>query len=217
MTTKLLLFGANNPHVVRMIRDVEKSQDIAVIGFADNDPAKAGTEFCGRPVWSTQDAIDGLDRDTLFVNLITRDCQTRHATTQVLLTAGFAMGRFVHPSVELRDVNVGLGVYIQEGVRLQADVTLEENCSISAGSTVTHECHIGAHSFIASGVTISGIVTIGPGCFLGAGVTTVPRVSIGEGCVIGAGAVVVKDIPAWSVAVGNPARVIKKIEPVSYT
>ena len=36
-------------------------------------------------------------------------------------------------------------------------------------------------------------------------------VTIGEGCVIGAGAVVTKDIPPHSVAVGNPARVIRTI------
>lgn len=38
-----------------------------------------------------------------------------------------------------------------------------------------------------------------------------PGVTIGEGCVIGAGSVVTKDIPANSVAVGNPCRVIRKI------
>ena len=54
-------------------------------------------------------------------------------------------------------------------------------------------------------------VTIGSGCWLGGGVIVLPGVTIGEGCVIGAGSVVTKDIPANSVAVGNPCRVIRKI------
>ena len=54
-------------------------------------------------------------------------------------------------------------------------------------------------------------VTIGNGCWLGGGVIVLPGVTIGEGCVIGAGSVVTKDIPANSVAVGNPCRVIRKI------
>jgi acetyltransferase-like isoleucine patch superfamily enzyme len=39
-------------------------------------------------------------------------------------------------------------------------------------------------------------------------------VTIGKGCTIGAGAVVSKDIPDYSVAVGVPAKVIKKVEPL---
>ena len=47
--------------------------------------------------------------------------------------------------------------------------------------------------------------------WLGAGVIVLPQVTIGEGAIIGAGAVVTKDIPPHSVAVGNPAKVIKKV------
>lgn len=54
-------------------------------------------------------------------------------------------------------------------------------------------------------------VHIGENCWLGAGVTVVPGVTIGDNCVIGAGSVVTKDIPANSVAVGNPCRVIREI------
>ena len=54
-------------------------------------------------------------------------------------------------------------------------------------------------------------VTIGDGCWIGGGVIILPGVTIGEGCVIGAGSVVAKNIPANSLAVGNPCRVIREI------
>lgn len=54
-------------------------------------------------------------------------------------------------------------------------------------------------------------VTIGNGCWIGGGVIIIPGVNIGNGSVIGAGSVVTKDIPENSVAVGNPCRVIRKI------
>ena len=54
-------------------------------------------------------------------------------------------------------------------------------------------------------------VTIGDDCWIGGGAIICPGVTIGKGCVIGAGAVVTRNIPDNSLAVGNPARVIKRI------
>lgn len=55
-------------------------------------------------------------------------------------------------------------------------------------------------------------ITIGNNCWLGGSVTVVPGVTIGDNCTIGAGSVVTHDIPANSIAVGNPCRVIKHID-----
>lgn len=54
-------------------------------------------------------------------------------------------------------------------------------------------------------------ITIESGCWLGGGVIVLPGVTIGGGSVIGAGSVVTKDIPKNSLAVGNPCRVIRKL------
>jgi acetyltransferase-like isoleucine patch superfamily enzyme len=55
-------------------------------------------------------------------------------------------------------------------------------------------------------------IVIGEDCWLGANVIVLPGVTIGRGTTIGAGSVVTKDIPEFVVAVGNPARVLKKVE-----
>jgi maltose O-acetyltransferase len=54
-------------------------------------------------------------------------------------------------------------------------------------------------------------VTIGDDCWIGGGAIICPGVTIGSRCVIGAGAVVTKNIPDDSLAVGNPAKVIRKL------
>ena len=54
-------------------------------------------------------------------------------------------------------------------------------------------------------------IKIGSGCWIGGGVIILANVNIGNGSVIGAGSVVTKDIPANTLAVGNPCRVIRSI------
>lgn len=55
-------------------------------------------------------------------------------------------------------------------------------------------------------------ITVGNNVWIGANVIVLPGVTIGDNCTIGAGSVVVKDIPSNSLAVGNPCKVIKKID-----
>lgn len=54
-------------------------------------------------------------------------------------------------------------------------------------------------------------IHIGNNCWLGAGVIVLPGITIGDNSVIGAGSVVTKDIPANVVAIGNPCKVLRKI------
>lgn len=56
-------------------------------------------------------------------------------------------------------------------------------------------------------------VILKKGCTIGMGSIIMPGVTIGEGAMIGAGSVVTRDIPAWTIAVGNPAKVVKEIDP----
>jgi maltose O-acetyltransferase len=65
--------------------------------------------------------------------------------------------------------------------------------------------------FRATGFESALPITIGKNVWVGSGAIVLGGVTIGDDSVIGAGAVVTKDVPARSVAVGNPARVIKTL------
>ena len=52
-------------------------------------------------------------------------------------------------------------------------------------------------------------IRIGRNCWIGMGALILPGVQIGDGCVIGAGSVVTRDVEAYSVAVGNPAKAVR--------
>lgn len=55
-------------------------------------------------------------------------------------------------------------------------------------------------------------MVIGNNVWLGANVTVLPGVTIGDDAVVGAGSIVTKDVPARTLAVGSPARVVRSIE-----
>jgi acetyltransferase-like isoleucine patch superfamily enzyme len=113
-----------------------------------------------------------------------------------------------------------------------SDTNIEQNvhiachCRIVIGSrvSITANCAIvdTTHPFDLQGdprkigdriCTVPSFVEIGDGCFIGIGAVILPNVRIGEGAVIGSNAVVTHDIPAYSVAVGQPARVIRTYKP----
>ncbi len=138
-----------------------------------------------------------------------------HVQPRRKLTAGPGTG--IAPNVSLRNgerIQTGRGCHIGEG------------CFLWAGDT-TGKIDLGDHVSLAPGVFItasdyqfvSGIpfreqpkrerdIRIGNDVWLGAGVVVTAGVTIGEGCIVGAGAVVTKDLPAGSIAVGVPAKVV---------
>ena len=212
---KIVLIAANNPETIRMINAVLKeSPDLKVEGFLDNDKGKIGTDYFGyKVIGGTKNIDKNIIDSCFFINLITRDMPTRFSVSQEVVLQGGRFANFIHPSVNLEMVRLGKGNYLQESVVVQAGVEIGNNSSIHIGAMIGHESKIGNSSFIAHGCNLSGFTTIEDGVFLGAGVTTVPRIKIGKWSVIGAGAVLTKDIAPYSIAVGNPARVIRTIEP----
>jgi sugar O-acyltransferase (sialic acid O-acetyltransferase NeuD family) len=211
---KVVFLGASNPETERMIISVQKANpDFKVYGFIDNDPEKAGKTFLGYPVFGGFETLTRLLSDDLyFVNLITRNTKTRYETSCFMAKNGCRFTNFIHPSVDLTKVKLDVGNYIQEGVIIQAGVTIGNNSSIHMGALIAHEVTIGDSVFIAHGCSISGLVNIGSGVFIGTNATVIPRLKIGKWATIGAGAVVIKDVPDYATVVGNPARVVKMME-----
>ncbi len=108
---------------------------------------------------------------------------------------------------------VDYGCKIGDNVKIHCNcyvaqfTTIEDDVFMAPGVTVANDLHPGSPDFrdCMKGPTIK------KGAQIGCNVTLLPGVTIGEHSLIGAGSVVTKDIPAYSLAYGNPARVAKKI------
>ena len=111
----------------------------------------------------------------------------------------------VHPSAKL-----GRGTVIFAGAVVQPDAVIGDHVIVNTGATIDHDCVIGDYAHLAPGVHLAGSVHVGEGAFLGIGSVVIPGVKIGRWSTLGAGAVALRDLGDHVVAVGNPARILKK-------
>lgn len=111
-----------------------------------------------------------------------------------------------------KNITIGKKVFINACCRFQD----QGGIAIGDGSLIGHNTTIATlnHDFDPQrrGNITPKPVKIGKNVWIGSDCTILPNVQIGDGAIIGAGSVVTKSIPANCIAVGNPARVIKKIE-----
>ena len=115
------------------------------------------------------------------------------------------------------EIVLGREVKINSRCHLGAisSIVIEDGCLLGSGVFITDHSH-GHVSLTEAQMHPSdrplyskGDVLIGRNTWIGENVTILPGVHIGECCVVGASAVVTKDVPAYSVVVGNPAKVVR--------
>lgn len=115
--------------------------------------------------------------------------------------------------------HVGKGCFIGDHVRIDqghADmITLEDGVSVASGTRLLCHQRDFTHYYVGSdymklGYIVKPIV-LKKGCLVGMESFVMPGVTVGEGAIVGAGSLVTKDIPAWTIAAGRPAMVLKEI------
>lgn len=108
--------------------------------------------------------------------------------------------------------NIDCNVIIERNVNL--DRVFPESIYIGEGSLIASSTTILCHEHVYRDpadpeLPLRSPVYIGKRCFIGVASVILPGVKIGDDCLIGAGTIVSKDIPAGSIAVGVPAKVIR--------
>jgi sugar O-acyltransferase (sialic acid O-acetyltransferase NeuD family) len=184
---------------------------VKVAGIYDDDPTKRGTEVLRVPVL---DAIRELchtkgGRWVIGVgdNVTRRQIAARFASADWLTV--IHSKAYVHHSALL-----GPGTVVFAGAVIQPGARVGGHSIINTGATVDHDCVVGDFCHVAPGCNLGGAVTLAEGVFMGIGSVAIQNISVGAWTTVGAGAAVVTDLPDHVVAVGVPARVRRKLDPL---
>jgi acetyltransferase-like isoleucine patch superfamily enzyme len=114
-------------------------------------------------------------------------------------------------------VRIGAGTFLNQGVMVAAAglVEIGSHCMLANGcfvSDASHRFDDLEQPITWQGFTSKGPTRIGDNVWCGANVVVTSGVTIGERCVVGANSVVTRDLPAFSIAAGAPARVIRTVD-----
>ena len=117
----------------------------------------------------------------------------------------------IHPkAVVSRYAKLGVGTVVFAGAVVQTLASLGRGCIVNTNSSVDHHCKLADGVHVCPGANLAGGVTVGVNSWIGIGSSVKELVTIGSRSTVGAGAAVVSDIPDDVVAVGVPARIVKK-------
>lgn len=148
--------------------------------------------------------------------------------TKILRRLYRSLGKWVFPNnlrislIRKSGVKVGKDVVINEGFTLACDIGYEGNLTIedkvAIGPNVTiiitsnpNFSRLRMLSDIYPFIDVKGKVRIKHDAWIGAGAIILPNITIGEYSIVGAGSVVTKDVEPFTVVVGMPAKVLRRL------
>ena len=185
-----------------------------VLGFVDDDKSLLGKSVNNIPVLGGLDWLFSNNSKNFKCIIAIGDGKLRKKIAQQLERENIEFATIMHPSVVCSDfVEIGKGTIIQAGSIITPDTKIGEHVHINMDCSVAHDCVLEDFTTLSPGVHINGFTTIGSCVFIGTGAVAKDRVKIGRGSIIGAGTVLIDDVPEFSLYVGIPGKLKKKLTP----
>lgn len=218
MAKNLIIIGASGDgrNVAEIV--AEMSHEWHLLGFLDDDPKKQGAEINGIPVLGKIASID-MYADCYFVVLVgdPKDYFVKKRLVNRLGIDELKFATIIHPSAWVsRHASIGRGSVILPGVTIMANAEIGNHVFVASKTNIGHDTKIGDYVLISALAGISGNVVIEEGCYIGIGSSIREGVTIGKWSIVGMGSVVVSDVPPYHVVVGNPAKILRKLEPTKF-
>ena len=211
--TPIVIWGASG-HALVVSNIANLCGQYEIVGFVDEvNPGRKGELFAGKRILGGCEVMSLLKQERIqHVLLGFGHCSRRVSLAGLLKRNDFQILTLVHPDAVISDKDaIGEGTVVLAGVIIDPGCKIGRYAIINNSSVICHDSIVDDGVHICPGVSIGGNVHIGLCSWIGIGSCIIERVDIGPRSYIGAGSVVIKDIPADSLAYGNPARVKRGI------
>lgn len=128
-------------------------------------------------------------------------------------STGYNLTTLIHPNVYIpQSAKIGVGVIIQSNCFISCNTTIKDNALIQGSAILGHDASVGYNSVVSSLCLLAGGVTVGNETYLGVNTVIKEKLIIGSNTIIGMGSSVFRNIENNVIALGNPARIIKRNE-----
>ncbi len=177
----------------------------------DDSGATPPDEQFGIPVLASIDALrEHAEFGGASVIVAIGDCDVRLRIAQRAQELGMTLTSVVHPRAVLSPAaRIGAGTFVAAGAVVGPGARLGCCCIVNTNASVDHDCELGDGVHVAPGAILGGHVRVGRGAWIGLGARVRDHLVVGERALVGVGAVVVAEVPAETVVVGCPARVLR--------
>ena len=126
---------------------------------------------------------------------------------------GYSLTNIIHPLAWVSpSARIGNGVILRAGAIVNACAQIGNNTTLMEYSCVGHDTVVGSDCQISGLVIVGGPCKVGNSVYIGMSVPVKEKITIGDNSIIGMGSVCSRDIADKVVALGNPARAIKKCD-----
>lgn len=212
----LVIFGAGNlgREIAQLVTEINKDKSQwNLLGYIDETIEKQGKIINDHLVLGNIDWLKKNMKYQLWTICAVGNPKDKFRILSNLAGCNIRYANLIHPSASLsKFVQLGIGNIICWNSLLSVNTKIGNHVSINPGCGIGHDTVIQDYSSLYWNVTLSGNVQINQGCEIGSKAVVIPKKVVGKWSIIGAGAVVTEDIPENSVAVGVPAKTIKRLE-----
>ena len=207
---KIVLFGMNDFAELAHYY-LTNDSDYEVVAFSVNKEFIEGKkEFKGLPIVpfeEVENSYPPTDFDFFAPMSPKKMNQLREQIYYKIKAKGYSTISYISSKATICDNEIGDNCFILEDNTLQPFTKIGNNVVMWSGNHIGHHSEIKDHVMFTSHVVLSGHCIVENNCFLGVNATIRDGVTLKEGTLVAMSSSIIKNTEAWSVYLGNPAKI----------